>query len=50
MLMQKNCGKVNQKSKTSVIYIYIYIYNTNPCDAQYNLIKNIYILLEEIVT
>ena len=44
--MQKNCGKVNQKSKTSVIYIY----NTNPCDAQYNLIKNIYILLEEIVT
>ena len=46
--MQKNCGKVNQKSKTSVIYIYIY--NTNLCDAQYNLIKNIYILLEEIVT
>ena len=48
MLMQKNCGKVNQKSKASIIYIYIY--NTNSCDAQYNLIKNIYILLEEIVT
>ena len=42
MLMRKNCGEVNQKSKA--------IYNTNPCDARYNLIKYIYILLEEIVT
>ena len=41
----ENCGEVNQKSKTSILYIYIYIYIKREyyARAMHGLIKELYI-------
>ena len=45
----ENCGEVNQKLKTSIIYIYIYIKREYYARAMHGLIKELYIKFKKYI-